>query len=526
MWRVNRRNLILLSIAAALALVSILNLITAGNGIARHAERINGVPVEIFTPAQANGALPTVIVAHGFNGNRQLMYGFGYALARNGYAAALIDFAGHGANLNRLPDSHASAQSMALINDIDTVRAWLKQQPFVDARRIAILGHAMGANAVAHYGSEHSDAPATIAISPGNLAAQLTQDAARPRNLLILTGENAFRGFIQAAAAGLKAAYPQGIAGKTYGDFADGTARRLAMIPRAEHITVLFSNEAYREMLRWLDAALNVAAPDRTLQFDTRMGWVLLLYLAAALAFLPLAAWVMRAFNFPTKDDSASPAISPTRVLLMSILVAMLVVVVLRLGWIPYQLMPLAVGNYLGAFFLLHGAIIGAYLWSQQRTAPAAPAAITFQLASLRPLIPVLILTAYALVTLGLPAHLAWSNFALVGDRTWIATGLFVCCLAFFWADEALVARHSRHARLALYISTKIIVVAALLIAVLFLGAPAFLLLLLPVMAALFAWSGLYSHWLYGLTRTTWAGALLNATVFAWLFAATFALMG
>lgn len=522
---VSKRNFILLGIAALLALLSLANLIAAGDGIVRRTETINGVPVEIFTPASAKGSLPAVLVAHGFSGNRQLMYGFGNTLARNGYAAALIDFAGHGANLNRLATSAGDAQSGVLAGDIDTVRNWLLQQPFVDPQRIAILGHSMGAGVVASYGSEHSDVPATIAVSLGNFGAQLPNDAARPRNFLLLVGANEFPGFIQGSTAGLHAVYPQGNAGETYGDFANGTARRLVLVPGVEHITILFSHDTYREMLRWLDAALGVAAPDRALQFDARMGWVLLFYLASALAFLPLAQWVMRAFRFPVKDDAATPSVNPARVVLMSIMAAVLSIIVLRLGWIPYALVPLTVGNYVGAFFLLVGVIIGAYVWAQQRTAPAAQAAITFQPATLQPLIPVLILTAYALITFGLPAHLAWNNFALVGDRAWIAAVLFVCCFLFFWADEMMVARHSRRARLALYAITKVIVIVALLIAVFFLGAPGFLLLLLPVMVALFAWFGLYSHWLYGLTRTPWAGALLNAAVFAWVTAATFALV-
>jgi hypothetical protein len=41
----------------------------------------------------------------------------------------------------------------------------------------------------------------------------------------------------------------------------------------------------------------------------------------------------------------------------------------------------------------------------------------------------------------------------------------------------------------------------------------------------LFIWFGLYSHWLYGMTRTSWAGALLNAAVFAWVISSTFALV-
>lgn len=524
MRTVSKRNFILLGIAALLALISIFNLIAAGDGVARRTETINGVPVEIFTPASAKDALPAVIVAHGFSGNRQLMYGFGNTLARNGYAAALIDFAGHGASLDRLPnDAAGDAQYKKLASNIDTVRDWLKQQPFVDPQRVAILGHSMGASAVARYGSQHSDVPATIAISLGNAGAQLPKDAARPRNFMLLVGANEFAGFLQGSTAALHVAYPQGNAGTTYGDFAQGSARRLVLVPGVEHITILFSHETYREMLRWLDAAFGAGAPDRALQFDARMGWVLLFYLASALAFLPLAGWVMRAFRFPVKDDVSQPAVNPARAVMMSIMAAVLTAIVLRLGWIPYSLVPLTVGNYVGAFFLLYGVIIGAYVWAQQHT--AAQAAITFQPASLKPLIPVLILTAYALVTFGVPAHLAWNNFALVGDRAWIAVILFVCCFVFFFADEALVARPSRRARWVLYAVTKIIVIAALLIAVFFLGAPGFLLLLLPVMVILFVWFGLYSHWLYGLTRTPWAGALLNAAVFAWVIAATFALV-
>jgi dienelactone hydrolase len=520
------RNLILLAIAAVLASISVFNLVTSGNGISRRAETINGVPVEIFTPATANGPLPAVLVVHGFSGNKQLMYGFGYTLARNGYAAALIDFAGHGASLDRLPDNPAGdGQYTKLGGNIDTLLAWLRQQPFVDPQRVAILGHSMGASAVARYGSEHPDVPVTIALSLGNFGRQLPNDPSRPRNLLIQVGANEFAGFIQGSAGGLTSAYPDGVAGETYGDFANDTARRLVLVPGVEHITILFSHDTYREMLRWLDAAFGVAPPDRPLQFDSRMGWVLLFYLASAIAFLPLAKEVLNAFKFEASEDPSKPAVTGARVILMTIMAAVLAVMVLRLDWLPYRSVPLTVGNYVGAFFLLHGVIIGAYLWAQQRYTPVAKAAITFQPASLKPLIPVLLLTAYALVTFGVPAHLAWNNFGLAGDRAWIAVILFICCFAFFWADEAMVARPSRRARLGLYAITKVIVLVALMIAVFFLGAPGFLLLLLPVMVVLFIWFGLYSHWLYGMTRAPWAGALLNAAVFAWVISATFALV-
>lgn len=545
-------------LAVALAVLSLGNLFAAGQGVDRRRVDVAGVPMELFLPADAQletgrAKLPAVLVVHGFSGNRQLMYGFGYTLAKNGYAAALIDFAGHGASFDRLPDSFVGdVQYAKLASNIEAALAYLRAQAFVDPDRVAILGHSMGASAVARYGSTHPDVPVTIALSLGNFGRQLPPDPDQPRNFLILVGANEFAGFLQGSTAGLTAAYPDGIAGETYGDFVNGTARRLVYVPGVEHISILFSHDAYGEIVRWLDRAFGVASADRPLSFDSRIGWVLLFYLAAAIGFYPLAVALLGVESTAVASEraggyapSVTRAISGRRVLLAALVAAVVAPVLLRLGIVPFRWMPLTVGNYVGAYFLLYGVVVGLIVWlSRRRSAspasvaqpspapspvPSATATLGIVLASvngaLRPALATLVLTVYALVTFGLVAHLTWNNFALVGDRGWVAGVLFVCCFAFFLADEVVVARPSRRARAGLYAATKVIVIVSLIVSVGLLGAPGFLLLLIPVIAVLFVWHGVYSHWLFGLAHRPWIAAALNAAVFAWVIASTFAIV-
>ncbi|MFN4294462.1 MAG: alpha/beta hydrolase family protein [Thermoflexales bacterium] len=541
------RPLIPAVVAVVLAALAIFSLAQADRGIVRQAYDIDGVPMTLFRPADStvgaqNSKLPAVLVVHGFSGNRQLMYGFGYTLAKNGYVAALIDFAGHGASLDRLPDSFVGdAQYQKLAANIATALAHLRAQPFVDPERVAILGHSMGASAVSRYGSAHGDVPVTIALSLGNFGRQLPNDPGRPRNFLILVGANEFAGFIQGSTAALTAAYPDGAPGVTYGSFADGTARRLVYAPGVEHISILFSHDVYREMVRWLDQAFAVGAPDRPVEADSRIGWVLLLYLAAVVGFQPLAATLLR--GRAANAITARGAVSGRFVILSALAAAVVAPVLLQFGGALYRWMPLTVGNYVGIYFLICGLIVGgAYLALRRRRALAAqrataepgeraaptPLGIVNAAASdfaLKPVLAPLALTAYALVTFGLTAHLTWNNFALVGDRAWVAGVLFACFFVFFLADEWMVARASRPARAGLYALTKLIVIVSLIASVGLFGAPGFLLLLVPVIAVLFLWHGLYSHWLFGMAGRPWIAAFLNAAVFAWVIAATFAVV-
>lgn len=522
------RAIVSAGVALTLAAVALTALLTASN-VRRHFASVAGVPIEVFAPDDpaggARSARAAVVVVHGFSGNRQLMYGFGFALARSGYVAALVDLAGHGASLDRLPGEFDEARYQKLAGNLATAVEYLHSDWDIPRERIAILGHSMGASVVTRYAVEHPDVPATVAISLGEFGGRLPAQADRPRNLLILVGAAEFAGFLNGSANGLRAAYPDGAAGQTYGDFAQGAARRLVIVPGVEHITILFSPDTYREVAQWIDLAFDSQAGGAGLAVDGRMGWVLLLYLAAMIGFYPLARLVWSGIPALATDAPRRPV--PARRAVLAILAAGVFTPPAMLA-APYRWMPLNVGNYAGVFFLIAGAV----LWIaialdrailRRQREPAAPRtnAVAGK-ASLRMALAALALVVYALLTFGLTAHLTWTSFALAGERVWMALVLFVFMLVYFWADETLIWRPSARARLGLYALSKTALLAGLVAAILWLGGPFFLLILLPVMLALFVWHGLYAHWLHRLTGRPWVAAALNAAVFAWMIAATF----
>ena len=225
---------------------------------------------------------------------------------------------------------------------------------------------------------------------------------------------------------------------------------------------------------------------------------------------------------FAGYEAAGGAALPAGRALLMFVIAVAFAAVALRAGLVPYRWMPLTVGNYVGAFFAVVGALCVSYVVlatrkpiTQLLAVPSSPRAIGAALA----------LTAYALITFGAVAHLTWTNFALADARAWVFGVLWVCCFLLFLGDELLV-RGAPRRRLGLWAATKLILLVGLVLAVFFLGAPAFLMLLVPVMVILFVWHGAYAQRLYRLTTSPLPAAILNASLFAWVIAATFALVG
>lgn len=62
---------------------------------------IGGIPATAFLP-QGDERGPTVVIAHGFAGSRQIMKSVALALAQAGYRAVSFDIPGHGQNARPL----------------------------------------------------------------------------------------------------------------------------------------------------------------------------------------------------------------------------------------------------------------------------------------------------------------------------------------------------------------------------------------------------------------------------------------
>ncbi|MEM9350667.1 MAG: alpha/beta fold hydrolase, partial [Pseudomonadota bacterium] len=88
------RALILIT-GLVLAALSVWQIETKRPGVEVSRGEVGTTPI---TEWRQDGAIATVVVAHGFAGSRPLMNAFSWTLAQNGYDVVAFDFAGHGTN--------------------------------------------------------------------------------------------------------------------------------------------------------------------------------------------------------------------------------------------------------------------------------------------------------------------------------------------------------------------------------------------------------------------------------------------
>jgi dipeptidyl aminopeptidase/acylaminoacyl peptidase len=110
----------------------------------------------VVSPAAA----PAVVVMHGWGGNAALMLPLARPLHEAGYATLFVDARCHGASDD---DSFASLPRFA--EDTEHAFAWLAAQPGVDAERIALLGHSVGAGAVLFAASRTPQVAAVVSVA-------------------------------------------------------------------------------------------------------------------------------------------------------------------------------------------------------------------------------------------------------------------------------------------------------------------------------------------------------------------------
>jgi pimeloyl-ACP methyl ester carboxylesterase len=260
-------------IAVLLVILSWQKLLAIGDGLVQKTLELDGTPALFLAPQNAQH-IPGVLVGHGFAGSKQLMLGYGYVLARAGYAVLLWDFAGHGANAN--PMSTTPSQS-----DVDIAYAGLIDQPAVDHDRIAIIGHSRGSGAAMAAAVQTPDRyDAVVAISP----VQATVSPMLPANLMLQAGslETSYIANARQLLAD---------AGGSNADLAAGRGRVLEIIPNAEHITILFRPLSHHLVLSWLDETFGHES--RAFITDRRviwygvhlLGWMILLAVVAPLAW-------------------------------------------------------------------------------------------------------------------------------------------------------------------------------------------------------------------------------------------------
>ncbi len=491
----------------ALIVVSGYRIQAQNRGVAREQIFVGSTPVEIFRPSGGESE-PAVVVAHGFSGSRQIMYAFGYTLAHNGYLAALLDFPGHGRNPVPMEAADHTQDVTQLTATLDDVVDYVRTRDDVIPDQVAVLGHSMGTRVATPYGMAHPDIGATIALSI--VITDITPSL--PRNLLLLTGALEFDSLKRAAQETLRNGGGE-TPGVLYGNFADGTARRLDFVPGAEHVTILFSRETLAQCVDWLNAAFGHSSSGWT---GTAIGWVLVLYTAALGLYFPLSKWA-----WPRPARLPGHRIRVRDLLVYVGIPALVVPLVLRLLPPLTRLIPLEIADYLVAYFFLAGTgtllllrrrgLLERRIWSGWIRAGGIGAGV--------------LLFGYIVLTVFIPSDLTWASMIPTGARPLWFVIMALLCFPYFLADTSLTYAVGRGRTAGRFLLTKALFAGSLLLAVQITPELFFILLLLPFILAAWSMFGVYAAHTLERLGTPIPGAVAITLAFAWFMASLFPLV-
>ncbi|MGQ9491515.1 MAG: alpha/beta hydrolase [Anaerolineae bacterium] len=478
-----RTRWFLMGVAFVLILFSWSMVAEARRGlIVRHLTR-DGVPM-IFLAPVADRQVPGVLVAHGFAGSKQLMLGYGYTFARAGYAVLLWDFGGHGANGNHL-------ERIGLQRDIELAYATLVAQPETDPGRVALVGHSMGSGAVMTAGVARPDRyAAVVAISP--TGAEVTPDA--PHNLLLEAGSWEGR-FVANAERLLQSA------GGPNDDIVGGRARKLVLIPNAEHISILFRHESHAAALDWLGATFGT--PRATSYVDRRIIWYGL-HLVAWLLVLVAVAPAMRS---GLSVAGQVPAWRRWTGLLLGPAVAAAVLGLLGRFFPLQNLGGLVVGGAVGLWLLIAGLVWLALVRPSHAPAPAG-------------LLLGILCLGFLVAAFGIMAQSVWVQWWLIGPRLWRWPLLGLACLPWFLAAGFAQWGASARGRTLWWAGQSSVLVGGLLVTLALVPALGFLVLLMPLLPVILAILAVAA----AAFDRPWPYALGSAFFFGWVLAAVFPL--
>lgn len=257
-------------------------LIAVGVALAALVERADGVSISdlrfkgadgtvfsalLYRPAAATARTPApgILAVHGYINSRETQSPFAIEFARRGYVVLALDQRGHG-----YTGGAAVTQGFGGPEGL----AYLRSLPFVDTNQIGLEGHSMGGWAVLAAAAAAPRAYRAMVLEGSSTGAPFAREGTPtwPRNLEVVYSR--FDEFAPLMWAVPRAGNVGGAAkpralfgvnetvqrGRTYGDIAAGTARRLTQ-PFATHPGDHLSREAVADAADWFALTLKGGAP-------------------------------------------------------------------------------------------------------------------------------------------------------------------------------------------------------------------------------------------------------------------------
>jgi dienelactone hydrolase len=335
--------------------------ITTNNGISTY------IPAKLYIPDGVNSSnpAPAVLLMHGYQNDKDTSAAFALELARRRIVALSIDEFGHGESpigmRNRGYDNSKSGpnrfkmfMSFSKLNydNVDglidssmggtAAFRWLQSRDYVLADKVGITGHSMGTWSSYTVAAENPD-HAAIVIQCGEVEGPVRDENGNVRfhNVLILQAQydefDYFRDYqlttenLNKTELRYKVFSGQDAPvewNKTYGSFADGTARRMELL-RTLHRGVTHSRTGIATAMEWFTTALGVepGIPPTDLVFMIRELLIGFALLAAVISLLPLCSLLLTTKFFapvaqPLPDRYVAPKKSWHKTAIISILLS------------------------------------------------------------------------------------------------------------------------------------------------------------------------------------------------------------
>lgn len=459
----------------------------------------DGIPATLYLPSEFDdGALPyqrpdgerppVVVVAHGYSGDRAIMSPLARSLAEAGYAVVSFDFRGHGSDTRRFAGD--------IVEDVEAVIDHVERSPLVDDSRLALVGHSMGAGAVLEAATLDRRVKAVVPISGG----WTVNDEAVPEHALLIAAQNdppQIRDR-QVEVAGTLRAAGADVATKT--------------VASRDHITILFADETVREVVGFLDDALDVPREGRPPGLDDPRLRVAALYLLFALALIAFAGSLLGRLSTALDDPGTSGGL----LLVAGALAA--TIPVMAVGGV--DILPVGAGQSIVVQFLLAGTVLWAVRilatrgviggpiarWAGPSPWPALRAALGPGLAGGLALFLVLLPLA------GVSHRMVPTTPRLV---LWAVMGAMA--LPFFAAFEFLVRRGSTWQAVGWGVAGRVVLLGTLVLGLAAGLLPSVLGLVLPLLVAQFVAVEVFAAGCYGHGRNPLVIAVTESVLVAWM---------
>jgi hypothetical protein len=331
-----------------------------------------------------------------------------------------------------------------------------------------------------------------VAVSPTDAPVTATE----PPNLLLLAGELEPR-FVSNAQDLLDRA--GGPSTDVRADLADGTARALRVVPGVEHVSILFSPATYRESVRWVQLA--TARPGPPARPTWTIAWWALHLLGVLLAWRAVAPVVA----MPRDEDErrGRPLVAALVGGVVATVVAAVVANVVDLG----ALAGMLVAPVLALWFAVAGAV-----WLRLGARPRAPDA--------RDAVWSLVLLAVLVAAFGLLAAEVWLPWYPIPERARLAVPLAVVVLPWTLALAAAVQGRRGLRLLGWWVAISAIVLVTLGAAASVVAGLGFVVLLLPLLPAIFALALV----VVAPVQRPWAAGVATAVFLGWTMTVLFPL--